>query len=182
MVVCRKFNEEDIMRLFNPKRYFLSLFCVAAALTMLTGCVGTLFSYRGAVVAQPNNRFALKEGDQEAVWKTNELAVTYRYQKSQASLKISGTVELLEGFATGFTSAKYLDVTILFLDKQGTVIENAILYSAGDHYAFTSVPMAFEKTISVPDGADSFSLGYDGVLVDATSNEAVAYTIGYFPR
>ena len=137
-----------------------AFFCTVIALTMLTGCIGTLFSYRGAVVAQPDNRFAFKESDQQAVWKTNELAVTYQYRKTSASLKISGNVKLLGGFATGFNAMKYLNVNLLFLDRQGAVIENALIFSAG-------AGRRFEKTIPVPDGTDSFSFAYDGLLVAA---------------
>ena len=83
---------------------------------------------------------------------------------------------------SNFSTAKYLDVNLLFLDKQGTVIRNELLFSAGDHYEFTSVRPSFEKTIPVPDGTVSFSFAYDGVLVDGKTNSTEEYTVGYFPK
>ena len=166
----------------RPMRYILAIFSIAIVLTELTGCAGTLFSYRGKVVAEPKNRFAFKEGDQQAIWDTGDLALNYRYQKSADSLKISGTVELSSGMLTNFSTAKYLDINLLFLDKQGTVIQNMLLFSAGDHYEFTSVRPSFEQTIPVPDGSDSFSFAYNGVLMDGKTMSTEEFTVGYFPK
>ncbi len=99
----------------------------------------------------------LKEGDQKGVWKTNELAITYQYQMAPETLKISGTTELLGGLVIGFRWIERLAVYLLFLDKQGIVIENALIYSAGNHRSIDTIPMDFETTMPVPEGArDNF--------------------------
>jgi len=155
---------------------------MAAALMMLTGCIGTLFSYKGAVVAQKKNRFAFQEGEQQAEWKTNELGLTYQYQKTDGTLKISGTIKPLGGLEFGFTIARSVVFNILFLDKQGTVINTSILFSTGDNYAITDVPISFVRTIPVPDGTDTYSFAYSGALANSGVNASTTCNIDYFPQ
>ena len=69
---------------------------------IISACSPRLFTYKGDKVTQKNLMVLLKDGDQQGVWKTNELAITYQYQMTPETLKISGTTELLGGFAIGF--------------------------------------------------------------------------------
>ena len=89
------------------------------------------------------------------------------------TLKITGTNALVGGFAIGPNIVHRLAVYLLFLDNQGIVIENVLVY-AGDYVGVIPLPMEFERTIPMPEGARMISFAYDGVVPGE-------YTIGFSP-
>ena len=147
----------------------------------LSGCGGSLFTYKGDKVTQKNFMVMLKDGDQKGVWKTNELAIIYQYQITPETLKISGTTELLGGFGIGFRWIKQLAVYLLFLDDQGIVIESALIFSAGNYRAIDTIPMVFEKTMPIPEGSRTISFAYDGELSGAGTLDRTSYSIWFSP-
>ncbi|MCX5884278.1 MAG: hypothetical protein NTU74_21540 [Deltaproteobacteria bacterium] len=106
-------------------------------------------------------------------YEKNELSITYQYQMTPETLKITGTNELVGGFAIGPNIVHRLAVYLLFLDNQGIVIENVLVY-AGDYVGVIPLPMEFERTIPIPEGAKMISFAYDGVVPGE-------YTIGFSP-
>lgn len=152
------------------------------AVVTLTGCNGRFFSYKGATITEKNHTIALQPGDQQGIWKTNELALNYHYRMTPENLKISGTVNLADGLAIGFSVINRLVVQLLFLDSQGTVINNVILYSADDHHPIDVTPMIFDKTIPIPSETRSISFTYDGELLDnGGGNDSTSVNIWNFP-
>ena len=60
---------------------FVKVFFIAMiAAFLLTGCGGKLFTHKGDKVTQKDLMVLLKDGNQQGVWKTYELAITYQYQ------------------------------------------------------------------------------------------------------
>ena len=146
----------------------------------IAGCGGRPFTYKGDKVTQPNLMVVLKDGNQQGVWKTNELAITYQYQMTPETLKIAGTTELVGGFPLGFRWITRLAVYLLFLDNQGIVIENALIY-AGENNLSIPIPMGFERTIPIPEGTQSISFAYDGELMDLKNHDTTTYNIWLSP-
>ena len=151
------------MHLSDNRFIKLSFFLMIIAFT-ITGCGGRMFTYKGNKVTQKDLMVLLKDGNQQGVWKTNELAITYQYQMTPETLKFAGTTELVGGFVVGFRWITRLSVYLLFLDSQGIVMENVLIYSLGNHRATDGVPMDFESTIPIPVGARTISFAYEGVL------------------
>ena len=145
-------------------RFIKVAFLLVIAAFTIAGCGGRLFTYKGDKVTQKDLMILLKDGNQQGVWKTNELAIKYQYQMTPETLKIAGSNELVGGFAIGFNYVNHLAVYLLFLDYQGIVIENVLIYSAGNHRSIDTIPMDFERTIPIPEGARTISFAYDGVL------------------
>ncbi|GEM_PF-1884359 len=146
----------------------------------IAGCGGRLFTYKGYKVTQENLMVVLKDGNQQGEWKTNEIAIKYQYQMTHETLKIDGTTELAGGLATGFTYIPHLAVYLLFLDNQGIVIENDLIY-AGQNNISMQIPMSFERTIPIPEGAKTISFAYDGELTDSGQDGGAAYNIWLSP-
>jgi hypothetical protein len=144
---------------------------------ILSACSPKLFTYNGNKVTQKNRMIPLKDGDQNGVWKTDELAIKYQYQMAPETFKIAGTTELLGGLAIGFDQISRLAVYLLFLDNQGIVIENALVYSTANYRTFDSTPMDFEKTMPIPDGVRTISFAYNGEL----TGMAGGYSIWFSP-
>jgi hypothetical protein len=149
----------------RDNRFIKTTFFLMIAAFTLAGCNGKLFTYKGNKITQKNLMVLLKDGDQKGVWKTDELAITYQYQMTMTPeiLKIAGTTKLLGGLA-GFEQIERLAVYLLFLDNQGIVIENALVYSTANYRSIDTIPMDFEKTIPIPEGARTLSFAYDGQL------------------
>jgi hypothetical protein len=174
------YGRMDTMHLKGNQFIKVAFLLVITAFT-ITGCGGSLFTFNGYKVTQQNLTVQLEDGNQQGEWKTNELAIKYQYQMMPETLKIAGTTELLGGFATGFSQIGRLAVYLLFLDNQGIVIENSLIYSAGNHQSSNMFPMAFERTIPIPEGTRTISFAYDGVLVDPGDDGATSYSIGFSP-
>jgi hypothetical protein len=160
-------------------RFIKAILLLMIAAFTISGCGASLFTYRGDKITQQNLMVVLKDGNQQGEWKTNELAIKYQYQMTPEILKFAGTVELVGGFAIGFNSLNHLAVYLLFLDNQGIVIENALIY-AGQNNLTIPIPMRFEKTIPVPGGAQTFSFAYDGELRDS-GDDTTTYNIWFSP-
>ena len=161
-------------------RFLQMYLLIITAVFTLAGCNGRLFTYKGATITQANHIIRLQAGDQRGIWKTNELAIDYHYQMRPESLKISGTVKLVGGFALGFSSINRLNVQLLFLDNQGTVTDNVVIYSAEGHRPVDLTPMNFDETIPIPPDSKAISFTYDGELMDG-GNDATFIDIWSFP-
>jgi len=72
-------------------------------------------------------------------------------------------------------------VYLLFLDDQGIVVENVLIYSAGSYRTNDMIPMEFEKTIPVPEGTRTISFAYDGELTEAGTDDHASYSIWFSP-
>ena len=147
------------MHLSGSRFITVSLILFFAALT-IAGCGERRFSYPGGKVTQQHLMVQLKDGNQQGVWKADALAIKYQYRMTPETLKISGTVEPVGGFAIGFNYISHIAVYLLFLDTQGNVIENRLVYS-GENNLSIPIPMGFERTIPIPGGARTISFYYD---------------------
>jgi hypothetical protein len=157
-------------------------FLIMVSVVALTGCNGRFFSYKGATITHQDYMIQLQQGNQQGIWETNELSLNYHYQMSPDTLKIFGTVSLIGGFATGFSSVDRLIVQLLFLNNQGTVIDDVIMYSADNHHSTKYIPMNFDRTIPIPAGTRSISFAYDGELSDGNGDDSTRVSIGNFPH
>lgn len=99
----------------------------------------------------------LQDGDQQGVWRKNEMEIVYRYHNASQTLKLSGTPALI----TGNKYYNHLVIYGLFLDEHGTVIEDFLLYTGENSRRIVPPPMDFEKTLPIPPGAMAVSFVYD---------------------
>jgi hypothetical protein len=165
---------------YRDFRYIQTVICIMITACIASACSPMLFSYKGDKVTQKNRMILLKQGEQKGEWKTDEVSVTYHYQLAPEALKISGTTELVGGIKIGFRWIKQLDVYLLFLDKQGTVIESPLVFSAGSR-AIDAIPMNFETTIPVPEGIHTISFAYAGELTGTGGPDSASLSISDSP-
>jgi len=142
---------------FRDCRFIKEFLIVMIAACCLAGCGARPFTYKGEIVTRKDLTVRLQDGNQQGVWKSNELSIAYQYQMGPETLKFAGTLEP----AAGYKSFSRLAVYLLFLDNQGVVIESALVYSAGNYRQLVAIPMDFEKTIPIPEGARAISFFYD---------------------
>ncbi len=164
----------------NIKIYrFLKLsFLIMVAAVILAGCSGRYFTYKDAAITQTDYVIQLQQGDQQGVWKTNELALNYKYHMTPETLRLYGAVDLVGGFYIGFSSVDRLVVQLLFLDNTGTVLDDVVLYSADYKHQIHMFPMNFDRTFPVPANTSAISFTYDGKLMDSGK---IATSVMFFP-
>jgi hypothetical protein len=155
-------------------------FLLTIAAFTIAGCGASTVTYKGDKATQQNYMIQLIDGSQQGEWKTNEIAIKFQYQMIPQTLKIDGTVELVGGFAIGFNYINNFAVNLLFLDSQGNVIGNSLVY-AGDNNLSIPIPMRFERTISIPGGARQISFAYNGELIDSNVRDRTSYSIWFSP-
>ena len=148
------------------------------AVVFLAGCSGRYFTYKDAAITQTDYVIQLQQGDQQGVWKTNELALNYKYHMTPETLRLYGAVDLVGGFYIGFSSVDRLVVQLLFLDNTGTVLDDVVLYSADYKHQIHMFPMNFDRTFPVPANTSAISFTYDGKLMDSGK---IATSIMFFP-
>ena len=123
----------------------------------LAGCGGNVFSYKGKKITQDALMVRLQDGDQQGVWRKNEMEIAYRYHNTSQTLKLSGTPALI----TGNKYYNHLVIYGLFLDEHGTVLEDFLLYTGENSRRVVPPPMDFDKTLPIPQGAMAVSFVYD---------------------
>jgi hypothetical protein len=122
----------------------------------IAACGGKLITYKGDKVTQENLMVHLEDGNQQGIWRTNELAIKYQYHMTPETLEVSGNI-LPIGWSRPYS---HIAVYLLFLDNQGIVIENALIYSEDNYGSIVVIPMNFEKTIPIPVGVRTISFAY----------------------
>jgi hypothetical protein len=99
----------------------------------------------GSVVPVENRVKLLETGTVEDTFKSDGLIVEYRYKLTDGSMLLSCSAALnfrVESFT----------VRLLFLDAQGTVLQQKAVYSSGTQ--------SIEKSLDVPPGTASISFTY----------------------
>jgi hypothetical protein len=168
------------MRLISIRFNTAILVIIVAAFSFI-GCGGRLVSDKGNKVTQKNFMVLLKDGNQQGVWKTNDLAIKYQYEITSGTLNISGTSELIGGISIGFQWMTRVEVYLLFLDVQGIVTENILIYSSGLRQTMDAIPMVFESKIPIPEGCRTISFAYNGELKGAGTLDQSTFNLEFSP-
>ena len=134
--------------MYNRIFYFPALlFFVALAFSACT-IIGSTVPLEKQIALQPDNSI-------QGFYKSAFLDVQYTYSVNNAELTISGNTRF-KGMDAGS-----LDVRLLLLDSQGTIIQQKLVYSSG--YRTTTGRRknpSFETKLALPDGVTSISFTY----------------------
>jgi len=127
----------------------LSLTFLALLLLNILGCT---------MVGQPipaQKRIALEASqDSTGTFTKDTLTISYQYNWSGEQLQIAGDIKLQWG-------VNFIDIYAVFLDHQGIILEQKIVYSSGYKTStYRREERRFEKTLSPPKGTEAFSFTY----------------------
>jgi len=158
----------------TPLRWLpLLLLCGA-----LIGCAGLQTSYEGTP-AQPENRRPLTTTDGgPATWQAKDMALHYESSVENGALEIKGTVERLNTIKN-FSVVNYFRVLIYFLDAEGIILDNHVLWSAGSRMDETFVRWTFEKQLPLPAGTVAVGFSYRGAFSDGGSGDSGSAQTGW---
>jgi hypothetical protein len=122
----------------------------------------------GPQTVTPENRIELTEESDSGAWDTDDLVVSYRYQRSSEGMTISGKVEFFGGVAN-FDAFERFSLNLYWVDDAGRVVGNNRIAAAG--YYQEMGPISFKRTLRLPADATSFSFGYSGTAISGGSDD-----------
>lgn len=158
----------------TPFRWFSLLLLCA----MIIGCAGLKTSYVGTP-ANPDNRYPLTTTNSgPAVWQAKDMVLHYETIVNNGVLKIKGTVERLNTIRN-FSVVSYFRVSIYFLDADGIILGNQLLWSAGSRVDETFVRWTFEKQFPLPAGTAAVGFSYRGAFSDGGSGDSGSAQTGW---
>ena len=150
----------------NPKHVKFAAGCLLILIAaMLTACKPGLL---GPDTVPSQNRIALMEKNASGAWDTNDLVVSYRYQRGPGRLEMSGKVEFF-GSITNFDAFERFSLTLYLLNGLGRIIGRNRIAASGYYQDVESIP--FDETIHLPEGTTAFAFGYSGTAVSGGSAE-----------
>ncbi len=156
----------------NNQKYLKSSITGIVILGVLLGviaCRHSVFNYTGKVV-KPENRILLKQGGpHKSVWNTEDLTLSYEYQKQGGTLEISGKIAFANHLVYNFRDFSNFILTVYFADANGRINGEQALASASVGKAIRT--MSFDRRMTLPPGAENMVFGYRGRAVDRSSSD-----------
>jgi hypothetical protein len=145
---------------------------------VIIGCAGLQTSYEGTP-ASPDNRYPLatREGG-PAAWQAKDMALYYESFVKNGALEIKGTVERLNTIKN-FSVINYFRVSVYFLNADGIILGNHLLWSAGSRVDETFVRWTFEKQFPLPEGATAVGFSYRGGFSDGGGGDSGSAQTGW---
>lgn len=130
-------------------------------LVFLSGCSGNFLGYQGKLVAEENRVPLQPGGPHSGVWDTNDLILQYRYARQGGNLNLAGNIQLVGG-AANFQIVKRFSLSVYFVDGNGRILEQALLFGAGGGRQVRL--WSFDKAVQPPPATRSMAFGYSGVV------------------
>jgi len=137
---------KDMTGLVNGRvRLYLSLLF----LVYVAGC-----SVVGWTVPVDNRILFAGQDSAQGIFRHGDLTVNYTYDLRATEMKLKGSVRLRGGFDS-------LDVLMQFIDAEGTVLKQKIVYSSGYRVARSwDIDRSFQTLLDVPPDAAGISFTY----------------------
>lgn len=137
--------------LFTRNMVALSLFILLSL--GLSGC-----AHFGQVVSIDKQILFADNKNNQGTFKSGELTVDYNY-------RLRGENMILTGNVTYDRSVDYLDVRVLFLDRERSIVRQKIVYYSGYRVSRSwENDRSFQQTLKVPADAVGISFSYSAQL------------------
>ena len=146
-------------------------------LVFLGGCQGNFLGYQGKLAAEENWVPLQSGGPHSGVWDTNDLVFQYRYTRQGGTLDLTGNIELVGG-AANFKVVKRFSLSVYFVDGNGRILEQALLFGAGGRRQIRF--WSFDKEMQPPPDTQFMAFGYSGV-VRGTGRDAATWSFWETP-
>jgi hypothetical protein len=162
---------------WKPSR-MTTAFATLCAVVLLSSQAMAFAVSRG-VVLEPDRITLPGNAEEKAVWETRDLKVDYRFSRSGGQLRISGTVRLDDSIRYNATSLWDFHIGVIFTDGHGRVLQMRGLATTG--FPGIDEPMYFNTSFSVPAGATSMALYYQGQAKDTGNGSGSLFSFWQYP-
>lgn len=143
----------------NNARWYKSLKWVllCIGILLMSAAAGSAFMMEGEKI-NPENRIDLVATGDGGAWKTDDLVVSYDYDRMDDRMDISGKVRFY--VAAPDRTLERFWLTIYILDGSNKIVASESIANAP--YTKEIDPISFEDTLMLPDNATGFTFGYQG--------------------
>jgi hypothetical protein len=149
------------------RKLFLPGLVILSLALFIPACQSPGMLPLGSGVVSPENRIALAPGGGSGAWQGQDLSVDYRYSMNQSNLELSGTADFASNMTTNFTFINDFQLSVLFFDQSGKVLENRGL--ATDRGSLD--PVHFRTRIALPPGTAGMAFAYQGTALATGDDE-----------
>jgi len=116
--------------------------------------------FRGNFLNPHQQVYAIEEGIvSEETIESFETVIRYEYLRKGDILTISGQASLTERYPMLYSTLRYLDVYLFFVDKDQHVLETVLL---GEAMTRLDDIAKFSRELKIPSGAVGVAFGYSG--------------------
>ncbi len=166
------------MSMYRNRNKFRLAFPILMILA-LCGCQSAAIVYQGKMV---DSRFTipLKGNSIEDRWQTDEVVINYGYAENNLVFTIKGQINLTDQYSEIYHDLDRLDVDLLFLDSDGTVIKAENLVNI-----FSATPqdsLLFNRSYPLPQNTTSFSFAYYGTIRELDRKDGNVTTLFHVPK
>jgi len=103
------------------------------------------------------------EGEQTAVYQTDDVSINYQYLRDGDGLKIAGTVNFGSGTQANFNYVDYFNLSLLLADSQGSIIAAKSLVSSNSvNLRSVNSRVLFNRDLNIPAEATFMAFAYTG--------------------
>jgi len=160
----------DKGRILKISRFLWKIPVFLLCVCIVIGCQAPFMrGFQGSFVPENLRTVLLPGGPHEAFWQTDEIGVSFRYQREKDRLQLTGTVEL-SGHLQNYDSVESFHLRGWFLDAGGRVLDGKGLLSGGKNDDIVSWP--FKREMTLPEGTVSISFSYSGRANTCGSDES----------
>lgn len=127
----------------NMLHNLVNFIVFVSSMFLLVSCIGGMTPPEARVALDPAGRAT-------DTYKRGPLTVAYSYKSQNDILQISGDIQ----FNLGVDS---LNVRLDFLDQEGKVVKQHLVYSSGYRIRGMEGARRFDTTLKIPDGVTGFA-------------------------
>jgi hypothetical protein len=137
-----------------------NVWLLALVIVALTGCQGTLMTYKGAIVRE-GDLITLTEGPQRGgSYHSPDLAIEYQWMRSRNELQLSGLLKFAPRIQNVYFQIPYFYLSLFLTDGQGKILEDKRIGTPGS--SDPSNPIRINEKLLLPPGTEKMAFGYSG--------------------
>jgi hypothetical protein len=138
----------------------------------LGGCQGSLLNTqeRGQRVKDGKQIQLSQSGEQTGQYRTEDLAIDYRYSRTGDKLQLSGTVRFNNSFQLMFPTVNAFSLALVLADTQGMILDQQGITTANGQKP--TEPLSFSKTLVISSQTQSMAFRYTGVAYGGGSDKS----------
>ena len=159
-----------------------NLFILLAFLFSLTlvGCQTTTTHYQGAKADKEGVVSLITGQVEQQRWQDLYVTVDYSFDRQGTQFDIEGSLSFSISSQINFTQAGDIKLKLFFLDQDMRVIN--YLDIARTLSTRIDDKAVFNRTLHLPEGADSFTFGYEGYFIDNDPESSSSHHVWKLPK
>jgi len=130
----------------------------------IIACSAGFFTYNGLVIDEGNLIPLENGGPHDGILKTNDLALMYRYTRTENNLMLSGEIHFNDRLQYNYRQLDKFYLWIHLIDSENKIAGYENLYTHGYYLRIDNISLT--KTVQLPPDIKAFSFSYSGRVTE----------------